>query len=493
MTVTMGWKFYGRQRELMDLVAALERGRFFFVRVTGRRRIGKTTLVRQALERSGRTKVFYVQIPDSAPAGVISAVRDAMETFAITEVALPTTLFELARVLGTLIRHGYVVALDEFQYFSRKALHEFLSHLQATVDELTRDAATVTGGLIVLGSLHAELTALLDDRDTPLYNRTTDDLELPHLDIGSILEILDAHADRSPERLLFLWNLFEGVPKFYRDCFEQGVLNAERKPLLTRMFFGSSSPLRAEADHWFLSELRGRYDVVLKHIAKNPGCSHGDLEAHVRETSPETSEQVAGYIKILTDRYQLIERRLPVFAKANARSGRYHIRDNFLRTWLAALHGPVAAVSFRPEAALVEQANARLVDAEGQGFERLVAQLYAERSRLGIGDFAMTQKVSGYWDKKDTEIDLVALDSDQQIIRFGTCKRDAERLRYEPDALRAHVQRFLAAHRQYATWKVELVACAPRLTPAIRADLQTRGLIPQDLNDLTDLAEGSRP
>lgn len=37
-------------------------------------------------------------------------------------------------------------------------------------------------------------------------------------DIGSILSILKDHAEPSPQHLLFLWSLFEGVPKFYRDC-----------------------------------------------------------------------------------------------------------------------------------------------------------------------------------------------------------------------------------------------------------------------------------
>jgi hypothetical protein len=60
------------------------------------------------------------------------------------------------------------------------------------------------------------------------------------------------------ERLLFLWTLFEGVPKFYRDCFEQSVLDASRRDLLERTFFASSSPLRTEADNWFLKELHGR-------------------------------------------------------------------------------------------------------------------------------------------------------------------------------------------------------------------------------------------
>ena len=84
--------------------------------------------------------------------------------------------------------------------------------------------------------IHTEMMALLEDRTAPLYNRVTDTIDLTHLDIGSILSILQEHADPTPERLLFLWNLFEGVPKFYRDCYEQEVLAADRKALLRRIF-----------------------------------------------------------------------------------------------------------------------------------------------------------------------------------------------------------------------------------------------------------------
>lgn len=105
------------------------------------------------------------------------------------------------------------------------------------MDALGVRAAEVPGGLIVLGSLHAEMTAMLENRDAPLFNRTTDSLELGHLDIASIVEILRVHADDDPSRLLFLWNLFEGVPKFYRDAYEQGVLDADRKDVLRRLFF----------------------------------------------------------------------------------------------------------------------------------------------------------------------------------------------------------------------------------------------------------------
>lgn len=198
----MIWNFYGRTQELQELRDILLRKRWFFARITGRRRIGKTTLVQQALKVTGAQLVFYVQIPDSAPAGVLSAVHDAMETFElpVNRFPRPDSLLALARTIEDLARAGYIVAVDEFQYFARKHLSEFTSHLQAAVDRLAATADKVPGGLIVLGSLHTELVALLEDRDAPLYNRTTDQLELQHLDIASLLEILDAHADRDPGR-----------------------------------------------------------------------------------------------------------------------------------------------------------------------------------------------------------------------------------------------------------------------------------------------------
>lgn len=273
------WSFYGRHAELQQLQRVLERRRWFFLQISGRRRIGKTTLIQQALQGAGIARTLYIQIPDSDPAGVVAACNGYLETFGIE--ARIGSLGELARLIGRLAEAGHVVAIDEFQYFHRKQLFDFCSLLQAEVDQLAARATQVPGGLIVLGSLHAEMTALLENRDAPLFNRTTDTLELGHLDVASILEILRVHADDDPARLLFLWNLFEGVPKFYRDAYEQGVLNAERPEVLRRLFFSSSSPLRNEADNWFLRELRGRYDMVLQYLARKPGCSNADIEAAI--------------------------------------------------------------------------------------------------------------------------------------------------------------------------------------------------------------------
>ncbi len=477
------WSFYGRRVELQQMRRILARRRWFFLQISGRRRIGKTTLIREALPGAEIAKTFYAQIPDSDPVGVVAACNGYLETFGIA--ARVTSLGELARLIGRLATDGYVVALDEFQYFHRKQLFVFCSLLQAEVDRLAARASEVSGGLIVLGSLHAEMTAMLENRDAPLFNRTTDSLELGHLDIASVLEILRTHADDDPSRLLFLWNLFEGVPKFYRDAYEQGVLDADRKSLLRSLFFSSSSPLRNEADNWFLRELRGRYDMILQYLARHPGCTNADIEAAMADLSgPGEVRQVGGYLKILSERYRMIERRLPIFSPPRARSGRYHIRDNFLRAWLSALQRPVSAVAFRPVDTLIDQADERLADVEGYALEDLAGQLYEERSRLGIGDFPLSERIRGYWDRAEVEIDLVAVSEEERRIRFGTCKRNPERLPGAIDALMRSAGRFLDAHPRFHGWRIEYVAIAPDIGLELKAALRTRGVIPQSLREL---------
>jgi len=478
------WAFYGRRQELAQLASIMSRGRWFFLKMSGRRRIGKTTLMQEVLRSRSMSKVVYIQIPDSDPAGVISTARDFFAMFEVSSRA-PNDLRSFAGSLATLIREGYVVVLDEFQYFHRKALHEFTSHLQFEVDRLAADAFHVPGGLVVLGSIHTEMEALLADRAAPLFNRTTDELEVQHLDIASILEILRAHADDSPERLLFLWNLFEGVPKFYRDCFEQDVMGSDRKTLLRKMFFSSSSPLRTEADNWFLRELHGRYDLVLKYVARNPGCSNADLNEHARSVAPDSAKQVGGYVNVLRDRYRMIERLQPVFAKPTARNGRFFIRDNFLRSWLAALATPTASINFRPLEPLVNEADTRLAEAEGHSLERLAGTLYEERSRHNLGDFNLTEQVRGYWDRQGTEIDLVAIDEEHRILRLGSCKRNVGKLISDLHAFDGHVTRFVTSSGRFAGWRIEKVAIAPRHTTDSRMEARALGYITQDLTDLT--------
>ena len=49
----------------------------------------------------------------------------------------------------------------------------------------------------------------------------------------------------------------------------------------------------------------------------------------------------------------MIDKKLPVFAKPEAKRGRYYGPDNFSRSWLATLANPVSALAYRPVEQLV--------------------------------------------------------------------------------------------------------------------------------------------
>ena len=76
-------------------------------------------------------------------------------------------------------------------------------------------------------------------------------------------------------------------------------------------------------------------------------ATHADLQAHADSVAPEIGSQVGGYLKTLEERYEMVEKRLPVFAKPKARRGHYTMRDNFLHSWLDALALPTAAIQRR--------------------------------------------------------------------------------------------------------------------------------------------------
>ncbi len=73
------WGFYGRREELSHLAKILGRGRWFFARLSGRRRIGKISLVQQALQPAQRARERNVSV------GVIQAPqRSAISRFSAT-------------------------------------------------------------------------------------------------------------------------------------------------------------------------------------------------------------------------------------------------------------------------------------------------------------------------------------------------------------------------------------------------------------------------
>lgn len=490
----MDWEFYGRQDKLAELRHVIGAQRWFFARVQGRRRIGKTELLKQLARADAalEARLVYMQVPDSDERDVVYAFRRALlecEPTWIRELAPAVVDFaSMADAIGKLCRGNVIVVLDEFQYFVRGTLRAFNSFLQAEVDKL-RD--TNSGGLFVLGSIQTEMQALLNDKAAPLYGRATHHFDLDHWDFEDLLHVFDAQGIDDPRCWLTLWSFFEGVPKFYRDahdfdCLQLGADELGRQ-LIHRLFLEGSSPLRDEAENWFLRELQGRNVSILTFLADNNGCYVGDMAAAL--TRSGNSAELGSYITNLVTRYRMVEKRLPVFSDARSRNARYYLADNFLQACLAVTTPAVHAARIRPVDRILDKAMERLATHEGFAFEKLVRSLHVECSRKAKGDFELSSIELGYWNKprdvtRSIEIDVVALDEPGKRVRFGSCKRVATA--HSAPALakfREHVDAFLESSegKRLTGWSTEMVLFSPSFEADQHKALEDKGFSCRDL------------
>ncbi|MDP2249814.1 MAG: DUF234 domain-containing protein [Hydrogenophaga sp.] len=496
------WQFYGRTEPLSELSRIVNAGRWFFCRIEGRRRIGKTSLLSQLAKGDPllSERLIYMQVPDSDERDVATTFQRALtacdhslaRSLSSSVVDFPS----MARTIGELCRAGLVVVIDEFQYFTRAVLKSFNSFLQAEVDKL-RDSQIKQGGLFVLGSLQADMNQLLEDKGAPLYGRLTQRIKLDHWDFEDLLDVFRGQEVLAPSQWLTLWTFFEGVPKFYHDAYEQDLYAVPPEKfsdeLLTKMFLRSSSPLSEEADTWFLRELRGRSLSMLTFLAEHAGCSNGELLAGVG--APEEKTQISAYLVKLVANYEMISKLNPVFSDGKSRNARYYIADNFLQTWLAVAKPAREAARMKPMEKTLELARPRLRGVEGFAFEKLIRKLHQECSRKGKGDFDLSSMQLGYWNRpkdasRNVEIDVVALDEPNKRIRFGSCKRSAEAHTNESLAdFERHVEGFLSSkdHKRVQEWTREMVLFSPTFTVGDRQHFASKGYAVRDLNDYAAL------
>lgn len=507
------WGFYGRREELGHLLEILRGRRWFFGAIRGRRRIGKTALVQQALtaleqDEGSERNVLFFQLPDSDPADVAAvfrrAVRDAELQDSVRDLDGLRDLPGVAAGVGSLCAAGVVVAIDEFQLCHRGPLAGLPSLLQAQVDRLQENdgGQGSRGGLIVLGSVQTEMEALFEDRRAPLFGRTTFSLALGPWDLRTIFEVCETHGANEPLRCLTLWTLFGGVPRYWRHFAGLDGLGAIAEwsdwaaEVCARLFLRSDAPLRDEGDTLLGRELRRGSLAIVRTLAERRVRSHAQL----RQSLP-AGNGLGRYLKTLVQDLRLVEKELPVFASDRSGDARYLVADPFLRAWLAALQPACQRARTAPVPVVTARLLPQLRTLEGLAFERMVREATEEASRTGGGDFPVTDLVRGYWNRPrggdgSIEIDLVAWNEDGQRVRFGSCKRsEAQHDRTSRRHFRRHVERFLStrAGNRFRTWAREFALFAPVFSPHRRSELEDGGWLCRDLADFRRMLGDNEP
>ncbi len=199
--LSVSLSFVNRERELAELDRAARRGGLLVI--FGRRRVGKTRLVRRWLE--GRRGLYSQAIeapPELQVQQVFQDIRSSLET-----TIVPKSWTELLEVLS-LQKSRWTLCLDEFPYLVAGD-STLPSRLQAWLDRSVPEGCL----LILSGSSTRMMHGLFLDRAAPLYGRASKLLDVAPMDYTAFCRAcgLDRRQPESVEK----FSLVGGIPKYW--------------------------------------------------------------------------------------------------------------------------------------------------------------------------------------------------------------------------------------------------------------------------------------
>lgn len=438
-------RFFGRKEEL----AALHRVRAVcekkaiarMIAVTGRRRVGKTTLITKAFD-DGATPYCYVFVPPLAQEAALAQelVREVASIFALS---YPPTIDKLADAIGFAMDMAHektlVIAIDECQELDQVA-PGFWGELQGLWDQKKAGSRFL---LVMSGSVQSAVERIFGDRNEPLYGRTDLVMFVRPFTCQEMQEIFrETCPDGTAADLLELFAYTGGVARYVELLSDYEVIHPNR--MLDYIFSESGSWFRSEGRIFLANEMRVRAPInlqILQSIAAS-ATTWAQIQATV-------NEPINAHMTRLEKLFRIIERSMPIFSHASQRQAHYGIADPYFRFWLEFISPEVkqGQIERRQWEKLIHDTQLALPTFLGTTLEVWHRQ---QISQTGQWD-----QVAGWWDRKgENEIDVVAVSEAEKRLFFGECKRNLRK--YDPHKLTAKVGVFLNANPQFQGYQMEL-------------------------------------
>lgn len=403
--------FVDRKAELAflnNLITRRAPGPAQLVLLYGRRRVGKTELLRKWAEESGLPFTYWAASKESA---TMQRNRFFAHLLGVPEGSAPAygSWQEVwTAVAGNLQDRRHILILDEVPY-AAETDPAFLSALQHAWDQHFQRSNL----MIVLCGSHVRTMETLMARQSPLFGRMTGQwyLEpLPFSSLGEFFPTWDAEAR------IAAYAMVGGIPAYlnWLDRNQNLVAN------LRHVMVAPGSMFMAEPTLLLYDEVRepAHYMAVLKAIGAG---KHTLQEISNFCFMPRTS--VNTYLDTLQT-LRLVERRLPATVRPaerlRVRSGRYHLSDPYFRFFFRFL-APFQDDPLMQVEHLIRYIRQNLRAFVGDtAFEDLARQWVFAQARAEKLPFR-PEAIGSHWSSR-VQVDVVALNWQTREILLGECK-----------------------------------------------------------------------
>jgi len=391
--------FVNRQKELQLLEEEYLSNEFKFTVMYGRRRVGKTTLLKEYI--SSKPYIYFLVTLESLPIVVQrfqNMVADFLEDEFLKEVELKSFEQIFSYLAKQNLTQKIVVVIDEFQYLG-KLDKSIPSQFQYIVDEILKSKNI---HLVLCGSIISMMYEQTLSYNSPLYGRRTSSIKLDALSF----EYLSAFFPSKNEiELIELYTVLYGVPK-YLELFKESdtIFKAIEKNILDKNAFLYEEPrfiLQNEVNEPMT------YFTILETIA-NGEHKLGNIAGKLNKNVQNITSFISKLIEL-----EIIYKEVPVTEKLpnKSKKGLYFIKDNFFRFWFSYI---------LPYKSQLELGNTNYAMVKiKENFSGFVAKVYEDLAvEYTLKNYPLLK--AGRWWSKDEEIDVVGVSETFMLV--GECK-----------------------------------------------------------------------
>lgn len=403
--------FLGREKEILVLEKEYNRDSGFVV-IYGRRRIGKTTLIKQFIKSKNAFYFLATKEVESQSmkrfAGVIARTTG---NSVLQKAAFSDWLDLFQAVADYKPNEKKVLVIDEFPYLV-KVNDSFPSILQNAWDEILKDSNVM---LILCGSLISMMKKHALSYESPLYGRRTAQMRIAPLPFTTVYENQKLSFEEAAEQ----YSITGGVPK-YMEFFSDGqpLYEQIKENVLSKNGFLYEEPNFLLTDE---VQVPTNYFSIIKVIADGNhklGTIAGILGLETSALTP--------YLKTLSE-LGFIEKQVPVTERnaEKTRKGLYFISDNFLRFWFRYVYPYKGELELDNTQISLDELDKDFKEKfVAFAYEDICKEIFARLCSDKAIDFTPS-KIGSYWlnDKSgNTQIDVMAVDTVNKRLFAGECK-----------------------------------------------------------------------
>ncbi|PXX61786.1 hypothetical protein DFR70_108344 [Nocardia tenerifensis] len=400
--------------------------------VTGRRRVGKSRLVQEFCDRSGRAYVVFQATRGRNPVAEREDFIAAIAHSALGQAELVAGLHasdwnQALRALAIAVPDDTptIVVIDEVPWLTEQD-GEFEGALQTVWD---RHLSAKPVLLVLVGSDISVMEAL-QSRDRPFFGRATK-MTVEPLHLADVATMTDLDAAAVVDASL----ITGGFPEIVQS-WEPGM---SRTDFLRASADNPLSPLLVAGELSLLGEFpeASRSRAVLEAV----GAGERTFST-IAAQAGSSGALPAGTLTPLLNTLQakrIVAADLPLSTKPDTKNKRYRIADSYLRFWLAFLQRGIPLIERGRGDLALARIERSWTSWRGRAVEPLIRQSLLRL--LPNDQWPETEAIGGWWNRQNNpEIDLVGTDREPvgTAIQFiGSIKWQDDRKfdRHDYDAL----------------------------------------------------------